>query len=52
MATEGEEPLRPDEGEILPDEKAAIAARVESLEELDAEEFLSVSEVAEELDIE
>lgn len=49
MVTDGEISSRPPEDEMLPDERAIIADR---LDELDNEERLSVDEVADELDIE
>jgi hypothetical protein len=50
MATDGE-PAHPPEDDMLPDERELIAERAEDLHELDDEEFLSVEEVAEKLDI-
>ena len=49
MVTDGEVPNRPPEDEMLPDERAVIADR---LDELDNEEQLSVAEVTDELGIE
>ena len=49
MATDGEAPSRPPEDEMLPDERAIIAER---LDELDDDERHSVAEVADELGIE
>jgi hypothetical protein len=49
MATEGRSPVRDDSGEVLPDEAAVIAERIDELE--DTESHLSVEEVADDLDI-
>ena len=49
MATDGESSGQPPEDEMLPDERAVIADR---LDELDDEERLSVADVADDLDIE
>jgi len=44
-------PTPDDDGELLPDEQAAIEEREHLLDELDDDEMLTVDEVAEDLDI-
>lgn len=51
MARYGRSPSPSDEGEILPDEAAAIAERVDSLDEVDDDELLTTNEVAEKIGI-
>jgi hypothetical protein len=51
MASDERSPTLDDEGEMLPDEAAAIAERVDSLDEIDDEELLTTDEVAEKLGI-
>ena len=49
MATDGDAPKHPPEDDMLPDERAVIAERIDELE--DEETHLSVDEVADELGI-
>jgi len=51
MATEDELSDSPSESEMLPDEREVIAERVADLDELDAEDFLTVDELANALEI-
>ena len=51
MAVDGEHPDHDDGGEILPDEAAVIAERVDDLDKLDDDEYLSTDDVAESLGI-
>lgn len=51
MATEGRSPDPDDEEELLPDEAAAIAGRVDSLDKVADEDLLTTDEVAERLGI-
>lgn len=52
MAADRSERQHPPEDDILPDEREVIAERASDLDELDDEDYLSVSEVAENLDLE
>gem|GEM_PF-586492 len=49
MATDGDAPEHPPEADMLPDERAVIAERLDELE--DEESHLSVEEVADDLGI-
>ena len=49
MATEGDAPKHPPEDEMLPDERAIIAERLDELD--DQETHLSVDDVADDLGI-
>jgi len=49
MAAEGESPKHPPEDEMLPDERAVIADRLDELDDEDSQ--LSVDEVADDLGI-
>lgn len=49
MATDGNAPKHPPEADMLPDERAVIAERLDELE--DEASHLSVDEVADDLDI-
>ena len=49
MAAEGESPKHPPEDEMLPDERAVIADRLDELDDDDS--HLSVDEVADDLGI-
>ena len=49
MATDGDASKHPPEADMLPDERAVIAERLDELE--DEESHLSVDEVADDLDI-
>jgi len=49
MAAEGESPKHPPEDEMLPDERAVIADRLDELDNEDS--HLSVNEVADDLGI-
>ncbi|WP_166377432.1 hypothetical protein [Halorubrum sp. BOL3-1] len=51
MAPDEEELVVVKEGEMLPDEREVIAERIELLEEADEGDFLTVDEVATELEI-
>jgi len=52
MATDGDASRQPSEDDMLPDEREVIAERVADLDDLDEDEYLSVVEMAESLDIE
>jgi len=49
MATDGDAPKQPPEADMLPDERAVIAERLDELE--DEESHLSVDDVADDLGI-
>lgn len=49
MATDGDAPKHPPEADMLPDERAVIAERLDELE--DEASHLTVDEVADDLDI-
>lgn len=51
MVVDGEHPDHDNDGELLPDEAAVIAERVDGLDELDGDEYLSTDDVAESLGI-
>ncbi|GAA0276335.1 hypothetical protein [Halobacterium noricense] len=52
MATNDKGGVRePNEGDMLPDERAVIAERVDELDELDEDDYLSVEDVADDLGI-
>lgn len=51
MAVDGEHPDHEDEAEMLPDEAAVIAERVDSLDELDDDDYRTTDDVAESLGI-
>lgn len=51
MAADGDTSEDPDEGDMLPDERAVIAERASDLDELDDDEFLTVDELREKLDL-
>lgn len=52
MATDGNTPRQPSEDDMLPDEREVIAERAADLDDLDEDDFLSVEEIADQLDIE
>lgn len=51
MATDRSERRHPPDDETLPDEREVIAERAPDLDELDDEDYRSVSDIAENLDI-
>lgn len=51
MAVDGEHPDHEDEAEMLPDEAAVIAERVDSLDDLDDDDYRTTDDVAESLGI-
>lgn len=51
MAVDGEHPDHEDEAEMLPDEAAVIAERIDSLDELDHDDYRTTEEAAERLGI-
>lgn len=51
MAADREPSDDPPESDMLPDERAVIMERLDDLDELDEDEFLTVDELAEKLGI-